>query len=71
MRFLSREEVKRLTLYSHVHRSRLEEKGLFPKRVRLGNGPRCRVGYPDVLVYKWMSSKGFPPPEETDDNSSE
>ena len=71
MRFLSREEVKRRTLYSHVHRGRLEEKGLFPKRIRLGNGPRCRVGYPEELIDQWMLGKGYPLPEETDDKSSE
>ena len=60
MRFLSKKEVKRLTLYSDSQRARLEDAGSFPKRRRLGEGPRCRVGYPDVEVYQWMRSKGFP-----------
>jgi predicted DNA-binding transcriptional regulator AlpA len=45
MRFLSKKEVKRLTLYSDAHRARLEADGRFLKRVRLGNGLYARVGY--------------------------
>jgi predicted DNA-binding transcriptional regulator AlpA len=45
MRFLSKKEVKALTLYSDAHRARFEEAGPFPKRVRLGNGRYARVGY--------------------------
>ncbi len=45
MRFLSKKEVKALTLYSDAHRARLEVAGTFPKRVRLGEGRYCRVGY--------------------------
>lgn len=70
MRFLSREDVKKLTLYSHTHRLRMETAGTFPKRKKLGNGPRSRAGYVAEEVYEWMRSKGYPIPEETNDNSS-
>jgi len=56
-RFLSKDEVKRLTLYSHTHRARLEDAGKFPKRVRLGNGPRSRVGYYEHEILEWMKQK--------------
>ena len=71
MRFLSREEVKKLTLYSHTHRLRMEHDGTFPKLKKLGNGLRGRVGYVDVEVYEWMRRKGYPVPVETKDHSSE
>ncbi len=69
MRFLSKKEVKRLTLYSDSHRARLEDAGTFPRRKSLGNGPRCRVGYADVEVYEWMRSKGFPVPDTPTDDT--
>lgn len=71
MRFLSRNKVKELTIYSHTHRARLEAAGLFPNRRRLGNGPRSRVGYPDCEIYEWMRSKGYPVPVEANGQSSE
>ena len=57
MRFLSKKETKRLTLYSDAHRTRLEEAGRFPKRVRLGNGRYCRVGYIESEVLEWMEAR--------------
>ena len=57
MRFLSKKEVKRLTLYSDAHRARLEEAGQFPKRVRLGNGRYARVGYVESEVLEWCETK--------------
>jgi prophage regulatory protein len=57
MRFLSKKEVKALTLYSDAHRARLEEAGKFPKRVRLGTGRYCRVGYVESEVVEWMKAK--------------
>jgi prophage regulatory protein len=56
-RFLSKKEVKLLTLYSHTHRARLEDSGKFPKRVRLGNGPRSRVGYVESEITEWIERK--------------
>jgi len=54
-RFLSKNEVKQLTLYSHAHRARLEDAGKFPKRVRLGSGPRSRVGYVESEIMEWIA----------------
>ena len=54
MRFLSKREVKALTLYSDAHRSRLEVAGTFPRRVRLGTGRYCRVGYVESEVIEWI-----------------
>jgi prophage regulatory protein len=54
MRFLSKTETRTLTLYSDAHRARLEAAGLFPKRVRLGTGRYCRVGYVESEVLEWM-----------------
>ena len=57
MRFLSKREVKALTLYSDAHRARLEAAGQFPKRVRLGYGRYARVGYVEAEVHEWMNAK--------------
>ena len=57
MRFLSKKEVKALTLYSDAHRARLEEAGQFPRRVRLGNGRYARVGYVESEIVEWMQAK--------------
>lgn len=57
MRFLSKKEVKALTLYSDAHRARLEDAGSFPRRVRLGEGRYCRVGYVESEVHEWMQQQ--------------
>ena len=57
MRFLSKREVKALTLYSDAHRARLEVSGQFPKRVRLGHGRYARVGYVESEVHEWIKAK--------------
>ncbi len=57
MRFLSKKDVKALTLYSDAHRARLEQAGSFPKRVRFGIGRYCRVGYVEAEVLEWMQAQ--------------
>jgi predicted DNA-binding transcriptional regulator AlpA len=57
MRFLSKKEVKALTLYSDAQRARLEHDGKFPKRVRLGVGRYCRVGYVETEIEEWIKAK--------------
>ena len=57
MKFLSKREVKTLTLYSDAHRARLEDAGKFPKRVRLGEGRYCRVGYVETEVQEWIQAQ--------------
>jgi prophage regulatory protein len=56
MKFLSKKEVKALTLYSDAHRARLEEAGTFPKRIKLGDGRYARVGYLESEVEEWMKA---------------
>lgn len=57
MKLLSKKQVRELVLYSGTHIARLEKKGLFPKRVRLGNGPRSRVGWVESEVLEWLQER--------------
>jgi prophage regulatory protein len=56
-RLVSKKELRTLVLYCDAHIARLEAAGLFPKRVRLGNGPRCRVGWLLSEVMAWLQQK--------------
>lgn len=57
MRMVSKRQLKELVLYSSQHIQRLENAGQFPKRVRLGNGPRGRVGWIESEVQEWLQKK--------------
>ncbi len=57
MRFLSMKQVRALVLYCRAQIQRLENEGKFPKRVRLGNGPRSRVGWIESEVMDWMKER--------------
>jgi prophage regulatory protein len=57
MRFVSKKELRQLVLYSPQHIQRLEDAGKFPKRVRLGTGPRCRVGWVEQEVEDWLKGR--------------
>ena len=57
MRLVSKKELRQLVLYSPQHIQRLEDAGRFPKRVRLGTGPRCRVGWVDQEVQDWLQER--------------
>ena len=57
MRMVSKRQLKELVLYSSQHIQRLENAGQFPKRVRLGNGPRGRVGWIESEVHEWLRGK--------------
>ena len=59
-RLVGKKELRTLVLYSDAHIARLEAAGQFPKRLRLGNGPRCRVGWRLSEVLAWIDSK-LPP----------
>lgn len=59
-RLVGKKELKTLVLYSDAHIARLEAAGLFPQRLRLGNGPRCRVGWRLSAVMAWIDSKSPP-----------
>ena len=54
MRLLSKRQLKELVLYSPQHIQRLEDAGKFPKRLRLGNGPRSRVGWIEQEILDWL-----------------
>ena len=56
-RLVGKKELRTLVLYSDAHIARLEAADLFPKRVRLGNGPRCRVGWWHSEVMAWLQEK--------------
>jgi prophage regulatory protein len=57
MRIVSKRQLKELVLYSPQHIQRLENAGQFPKRVRLGNGPRGRVGWIEGEVLEWLNHR--------------
>ena len=57
MRLLSKRQLKELVLYSPQHIQRLENAKRFPKRLRLGNGPRSRVGWIESEVMEWLQKR--------------
>jgi len=57
LRLLSKKQLKELVLYSHQHVQRLEDAGLFPKRVRLGNHRGSRVGWIESEVRAWLQER--------------
>ena len=57
MRLLSKRQLKELVLYSPQHIQRLETANRFPQRVRLGNGPRSRVGWIESEVLEWLRQR--------------
>ena len=57
MRLLSKRQLKELVLYSPQHIQRLETANRFPQRVRLGNGPRSRVGWIESEVMEWLCKR--------------
>lgn len=57
MRMLSKKQVRELVLYSPAHIARLEQADQFPKRVRLGTGPRGRVGWLETEVLDWLKAR--------------
>jgi len=57
MKLLSKKQLRELVLYSPQHIQRLEDAGRFPKRVRLGDDPRSRVGWIEQEVLDWLQSR--------------
>ena len=51
---LSFKEVRKLVLYSRAHIYRLENAGLFPKRIKLGSG---RVGWWKAEIIAWLEQQ--------------
>lgn len=61
-RLLSKRAVKELVLYSYAHIDRMETDPKyahygFPKRVRLGNGPRSRCGWVEQEILDWLQKR--------------
>jgi prophage regulatory protein len=56
-RLIGKKELRTIVLYSDAHIARLEAAGKVPKRVRLGCGPRCSVGWVLSEVQAWWQTK--------------
>jgi prophage regulatory protein len=56
-RIITWKELRRLVPYCRQHIKRLEDAGQFPKRLRLGNGPRSRVGWLEPEVIAWQRKR--------------
>jgi prophage regulatory protein len=57
LKLLSKRQLRELVLYSPAHIQRLENAGLFPKRVRLGTYRASRVGWVESEVRAWLEAK--------------
>jgi prophage regulatory protein len=61
--------------YSFQHIARLEAAGRFPRRIRLGTGPRCRVAWRCGEIAAWIQIRILNTaierqPEEDEERSS-
>jgi len=54
---VGKKELRQIVLYSPQHIARLEAAGRFPRRVRLGAGPRARVGWVKAEVQDWLRER--------------
>jgi len=57
MRIITWKELRLSVPYSRQHVARLEKEGRFPKRVRLGDSPRGRVGWIEGEIDQWLQSR--------------
>lgn len=57
MRLRSRRQLKEPVFYCPQHIRRLENVNRFPKRLRLGNGPRSRGGWIESEVLEWLQKR--------------
>jgi prophage regulatory protein len=57
VRLLSKKQVRELVLYSPSQIKRLEDLGMFPKRVRLGRYRGSRVGWVEGEVRQWLQDR--------------
>jgi prophage regulatory protein len=67
---IGKKELRQLILYSSAHVSRMEKDGRFPKRLRLGSGPRARVGWLRQEVEGWIDDRLAERDERTPDQLS-
>lgn len=68
---VGKKELRQIVLYSPQHIARLEAAGRFPRRVRLGNGPRARVGWVKQEVQDWLQKRIELRDQSTDDDFPE
>jgi prophage regulatory protein len=54
VRIINSKELLKRVPYCLVQIGRLEKAGKFPKRVKLGEGPRGRVGWIEEMVDAWI-----------------
>ena len=57
MRIIPWKELRSRVPYSRQHIARLEDQGKFPKRVRLGDGPRGRIGWIEGEIDEWVGRR--------------
>ena len=57
MKIIDWKTLKTLLPYSRQHILRMERDNHFPKRVRLGNGPRSRCGWVESEVSAWIAQR--------------
>jgi len=57
MRIIDWKQLKSMQPYSRQHIARLEAQNRFPRRVRLGNGPRTRCGWVHDEVTAWLEER--------------
>jgi prophage regulatory protein len=57
MRIIDWKILKTMVPYCRQHIARLEQVGKFPKRVRLGTGPRSRCGWVLSEVETWIEAR--------------
>ena len=58
MRLLSKRQVLDLVPYSPQHIQRLEDAGLFPKRIKLGNGGRnAKAFWVEQEIHDWIQAQ--------------
>ena len=58
MRLLSKRQVLDLVPYSPQHIQRLEDAGLFPKRIKLGNGGRnAKAFWVEQEIQDWIQAQ--------------
>jgi prophage regulatory protein len=65
MRIVDWKTLTTMVPYCRQHIARLEQKHQFPQRVRLGNGPKSRVGWVLSEVEAWIEARmndRTPPP---------
>lgn len=56
-RLIGSKEIRQIVPYTIYHLSRLEAKGQFPRRVKVGAGRQGRIGWPSREVEQWVEAR--------------